>query len=171
LKSRVEFVFQLRNYQITPLPNSLIVLDSSPGGVSASSLETFARKVQRLLGLSPDVSIAVTGNQQIRALNRRFRRKDKATDVLSFPRDGKSGKPGGDIAISAQIARESAASRGHTTAEELKILILHGMLHLAGYDHERDNGEMADRERTLRKQLGLPITLIERSNHGKSKSR
>jgi probable rRNA maturation factor len=130
---------------------------------NSSSLDHFARRVVRLLGLSTDVSILITGNREIQQLNRRFRKKNKPTDVLSFPRQAGSGKPGGDIAISAQIARQSAQDRGHSLAEELKVLILHGMLHLAGYDHERDNGEMAARETALRTKLGLPVTLIERS--------
>lgn len=127
-------------------------------------MDLFARRIARLLGLSPDVSVLITGNRQIRELNRRFRRKDKPTDVLSFPRQTGSGKPGGDIAISAQIARQTAREHGHSLAREFKVLILHGMLHLAGYDHERDNGEMAARETALRTKLGLPVTLIERTS-------
>ena len=105
------------------------------------------------------MDILITSNQRLRDLNRRFRRKDRPTDVLSFPNPG----GGGDIAISAGIAAENAARYGHAPVEELKILILHGMLHLAGYDHERDNGEMAAREAALRRQLGLPNSLTERS--------
>lgn len=126
-------------------------------------MDRFARKVQRLVGLSSDISILISDDRRIRELNRSFRKKDEATDVLSFPRQDGSGKPGGDIAISVEMAGKSASTYGHALAEELKVLILHGMLHLAGHDHERDNGEMASREGTLRKQLGLPTTLIERS--------
>jgi probable rRNA maturation factor len=143
--------------------NLLIQLDSSSDSISAPSLNLFARRVARLLDLSADISILITGNRQIQQLNCRFRKKDKATDVLSFPRQTDTGRPGGDIAISAQMARQSAQNRGHSLAEELKVLILHGMLHLAGYDHERDNGEMAAREIALRAKLGLPVTLIERT--------
>ena len=96
----------------------------------------------------------------MQALNRRFRRKNKPTDVLSFP----SATPGvaGDIAISLEIAAENAVELGHPLATEVKILILHGMLHLAGYDHEIDDGEMHKREAALRQKLKLPVGLIER---------
>ncbi len=100
----------------------------------------------------------------MRQLNRRFRRKDKATDVLSFPAGNQfSELSAGDLAISAQIAAANARRMGHSTSNEIKVLILHGMLHLAGYDHETDNGEMAREEQRLRKSLGLPTALIERS--------
>ncbi len=98
----------------------------------------------------------------MKALNRSFRDKNKATDVLSFP----AGIPeiAGDIAVSAEIAAANAAQLGHAAETELKILILHGMLHLAGYDHETDNGEMLAREKELRRQLHLPSGLIERTH-------
>lgn len=105
------------------------------------------------------MDVLITGNQQVQAMNRRFRRKDQPTDVLSFP----SSRGGGDIAIAAGVAARNASRYGHAPVEELKILILHGMLHLAGYDHERDNGEMAAREAALRRRLSLPNSLIERS--------
>ena len=140
----------------------MILIDLPLEGISESSLARFARRAQKLVKVAGEVDILITGNRQVRALNRRFRRKDKATDVLSFPRDGRRG---GDIAISAPIAVENASRCGHTTADELKVLILHGILHLAGYDHERDNGRMAAKEGVLRKRLGLPNSLIERS-HG-----
>lgn len=96
----------------------------------------------------------------MRTLNRTFRKINKPTDVLSFP----SVTPGvaGDIAISLEIAAENAAELGHPLATEVKVLILHGMLHLAGYDHEIDDGEMHEREAALRKKLKLPVGLIER---------
>ena len=140
----------------------MILIDLPLEGISESSLARFARRAQKLVKVAGEVDILITGNRQVRALNRRFRKKNKATDVLSFPRDGGQG---GDIAISAPIAVENASRYGHTTADELKVLILHGILHLAGYDHERDNGRMAAKEGVLRKRLGLPNSLIERS-HG-----
>jgi probable rRNA maturation factor len=94
-------------------------------------------------------------------LNRRFRRKDRATDVLSFA--GQNGAAG-DIAISAETAARNARRLGHSTAAELKVLILHGALHLAGYDHEHDRGQMARREQRLRRQFRLPTGLIERGH-------
>jgi probable rRNA maturation factor len=118
----------------------------------------FARQAQKLAGVRGEISILVAGNRRIQALNRRFRKKNKPTDVLSFRRDG-----GGDIAISADIARRNAARYRHSTASEMKILVLHGMLHLAGHDHETDHGSMAKLEDKLRGKLKLPGSLIERA--------
>ncbi len=116
-----------------------------------------------MLGLDGEVNIYVTSSREMQELNRRYRRKDKPTDVLSFP----SRVPGvvGDIAISLEIADVNAAELGHSLATEVKVLILHGLLHLAGFDHEKDNGEMLAREATVRRELGLPVGLIERSHH------
>ncbi|HEY2363091.1 MAG TPA: rRNA maturation RNase YbeY [Candidatus Angelobacter sp.] len=133
--------------------------------VSAAQLQRFARRAQTLARVKGDVDILISSNKRLRELNRRFRRKDKPTDVLSFPRSS-----GGDIAISAQIALENAKRYGHSLASELNILVLHGMLHLAGYDHESDNGRMARAESRLRSQLKLPASLIDRT-HSSAKSR
>ena len=138
----------------------MILIDPPLEGISQLSLARFARRAQKLVRVPGEVDVLVTGNRQVRALNRRFRKKDKATDVLSFHRDGGRG---GDIAISASIAAANAIRYDHALIEEFKILILHGILHLAGYDHERDNGEMATREKALRARLGLPGSLTERS--------
>ena len=135
----------------------MIFVDPPISGISEAALASFARRAQKLARVSGEVSILIAGNRRIQELNRRFRKKNKPTDVLSFPRS-----PGGDIAISAPIAAQNAARYGHMPAEEIKVLILHGMLHLAGYDHETDNGKMAAREAALRKQLKLPGSLIER---------
>jgi len=140
-------------------------------GVSQTSLERFARQAQKLAGVKGEVSVLIADNRRLRQLNRNFRGKDKATDVLSFPHEGgesKDGKrdnvhPGGDIAISAEIAQENAGRYGHPTTDELKILVLHGMLHLAGYDHETDNGDMQKVEAKLRARLKLPGSLIARA--------
>ena len=91
-------------------------------------------------------------------MNREFRNQDHATDVLSFPSDHTLG----DIAISLDRAREQASALGHTAQQELQILLLHGLLHLTGLDHENDRGEMARAERRWRKHFGLPAGLIER---------
>ena len=113
------------------------------------------------------VNVLVTNSHELRSLNLRFRGKDKPTDVLSFaePRTNlpKTKQPAGDLAVSAEIARDNAKRLGHSVATEIKILTLHGILHLAGFDHERDNGEMADEERRLRLQLKLETGLIERT--------
>jgi probable rRNA maturation factor len=111
------------------------------------------------------VDVLVTSNGQMASLNQRFRGKDKATDVLSFPAAaGPLKEFAGEIAISAEIATQNARDLGHTPAEEVKILVLHGILHLRGYDHERDRGQMARRENQLRVRLRLPAGLIERSS-------
>ena len=96
-------------------------------------------------------------------LNRRFRGKNEATDVLSFELPSTKAKMAGDVAISAEIAAANATELGHSVETELQILILHGLLHLAGYDHESDNGEMRVREADLRRKLKLPVGLIERA--------
>ncbi len=107
--------------------------------------------------------MVVAGSRELRDLNRRFRGKDKPTDVLSFSSAGTGEDAEGDIAISADIATENATRLGHRPADELKILVLHGLLHLAGYDHESDTGQMARRESSLRQQLRLPQALIQRA--------
>jgi probable rRNA maturation factor len=142
------------------------VFDASTHSAIAAQLQRFARRAQTLARVKGEVDILVSGNTRLRDLNRRFRRKNKPTDVLSFPRPS-----GGDIAISADIARENAARYGHSLAAELKILVLHGMLHLAGYDHESDNGRMARAEARLRSQLKLPASLIDRTHSGAKSER
>ena len=134
------------------------VSEASTRGVSAAEFHRFVRRAQTLARVKGEVDILISGNTRLRDLNRRFRHKNKPTDVLSFPRPS-----GGDIAISAQIARENARRYGHGMVEELKILVLHGMLHLAGFDHESDNGRMARAEAQMRSQLKLPASLIDRT--------
>lgn len=111
--------------------------------------------------LRGDVTIALVSDARIRTLNREWRRVDKATDVLSFPTE----EPGhlGDIVIATGVAARQARAAGHDEAAEYRVLALHGLLHLAGYDHEVDNGEMARVEARLRKRGGLPAGLIERA--------
>ena len=134
-------------------------------GLTALALARFTARARCAAGLRGTVDVLVTANAEMKSLNRRFRGKDKATDVLSFtaPPDGVQKKFAGEIAISAEIAAQNAHALGHTAAQEMKILVLHGILHLRGYDHERDNGQMARRERQLRAQLRLPDGLIERT--------
>jgi len=132
------------------------------GRFESSDLRRFGARALKLIGLEGDVAILITTDRRIRELNRWYRQKDYATDVLSFPGDPRLDLAG-DIAISAQIAARNAASLGHSHAAELKVLILHGMLHLGGYDHESDTGEMAGLEDHLRSQLGLPNALISRT--------
>jgi len=138
----------------------VVILRSKVRGVSARALEQFAARAQRAAGVRGEVTVLVTSSAELRHLNRRFRGKNSATDVLSFPAaDG----IGGDIAISAQVGARNARRLGHSPADELRALILHGLLHLAGYDHETDGGQMARKEALLRRALGLPAALIERT--------
>lgn len=133
-----------------------------------AALSRFVTRAMRSLRLKGEVNVLVTSSHELRKLNRRFRGKNQATDVLSFPVSGLVDGLVGDVAISADIAEKNARQLGHSTAEEVKILALHGVLHLAGYDHEGDHGEMARKEQCLRKSLGLPLGLIERSERRKS---
>ena len=106
------------------------------------------------------VTVAIVSDARVRALNHRYRRKLRVTDVLSFPGED----PGylGDIVIAAGVARRQARQAGHSVQTELRVLTLHGLLHLLGYDHERDNGRMARIEARLRSRGGLREGLIER---------
>lgn len=113
------------------------------------------------------VSVAVVPDARVRRLNRDYRKKDANTDVLSFPADAAHDDRGGDfflgdIVIAAGVARRQARDAGHSLQVELRILALHGLLHLLGYDHEQDDGQMARLERRLRRRGGLREGLIER---------
>lgn len=135
------------------------------GGIREAPLLRFLAAARKAAGIRGEVSVLLTSSRQMRTLNRVFRGKDKPTDVLSFPAmEAVNRKFVGDIAISLDIAARNAIELGHDLEAETKVLILHGLLHLAGYDHETDNGEMARRESRLRNRLGLPLSLIERSN-------
>ncbi len=145
--------------------------------VAIKPLEEFLGRVRSALGLSRwEMSVCLVGDATMARLNRAFRRKRGATDVLSFPVHGRqtrsqsseAGRRGGfwrdrgdgrrylgDIAISPETARRNARRFDRTLPQELRILILHGMLHLAGHDHEADHGEMGRLERRLRRQLEL----------------
>lgn len=111
------------------------------------------------------VTLAITSDRRVRDLNRRYRGKDAATDVLSFPSGDAAGDGAslGDIVIAAGVARRQAAAAGHALATEWRVLALHGLLHLLGYDHEHDDGRMARLERRLRRRGGLVEGLIERA--------
>jgi probable rRNA maturation factor len=128
------------------------------------------------------VSIALVADGRVRALNRAYRREDHATDVLSFPAFARTrnaratvrqaplqplalGPPRflGDIVIARGVARRQARDAGHSERTELRVLALHGLLHLLGYDHERDGGRMLRIERRLRRKGGLREGVIERA--------
>jgi len=108
-----------------------------------------------------DLSLAIVSDRRMRALNRQFRGKDAVTDVLSFPSDTRGFM--GDVVIASGVAKKQAKAAGHTVETELRVLALHGLLHLLGYDHESDDGKMARAEMRLRKKAGLKEGLIERA--------
>ncbi|HET9784008.1 MAG TPA: rRNA maturation RNase YbeY [Terriglobales bacterium] len=130
----------------------------------------FLLRAQRAVGLQGEIGLRLMHDTEIRELNRAFRRHDTPTDVLSFPGDGSGSGYAGDIAISLDTARRQARARRHSLDTEIRILLLHALLHLAGYDHEADDGEMRRRERGLRLKLGLPPGLIERTQRRKIKA-
>ncbi len=147
----------------------LVILEKKVAGVNEAALERFVLRARKAVGLSGQVNVLVTSSAAVRSLNQRFRGQNKATDVLSFPAASSiSGsrtakKLAGEVGISADIALKNSFRLGHAAVDEVKILALHGILHLAGFDHERDNGEMARKEAKLRQSLGLPVGLIERA--------
>jgi probable rRNA maturation factor len=146
------------------LETEVLLLAHQPDDVRERALALFAGKARRAIGLDAETVILITTSAELRELNRRYRHKDKATDVLSFETTTSRGMSVGELAISAEIAAANAAALGLSTETELRILILHGLLHLAGYDHETDKGEMRARELKLRMQLKLPVGLIERAH-------
>jgi probable rRNA maturation factor len=133
------------------------------------ALDRFVANARRAAGLKGVVNVLLTSNAAMKSLNRRFRGKDTPTDVLSFPAEAGAEKQfAGEIAVSVEIASQNARLLGHSPAEEVRILVLHGVLHLRGYDHECDNGQMARREKQLRAKLRLPQGLIERGLSGRN---
>lgn len=130
--------------------------------LSRSGLSRFLNRAREAVGLRGDVDVLLADDATLRRLNKTFRQKNKATDVLSFPAAENPYGHAGDLAISLDTASRQAAVFGHTLRDEVRILLLHGLLHLSGLDHEIDNGEMAAREVELRCELRLPVTLIER---------
>lgn len=150
----------------------MIIISKKLTGIRESVLQRFASRAAAAARLPGKISVLVTDNRELRSLNRRFRHKDTPTDVLSFPAGaGAVSDFAGDIAISADIAAANALQLGHSAIEEIKILILHGVLHLAGYDHEHDNGTMQRKEVQLRRAFNLPLGLIERHNRDRKPKR
>jgi probable rRNA maturation factor len=145
----------------------VVIFRKTIAGLSPSTLERFVLRARKMVRLAGTANILITNNSEMRSLNRRFRKVDKPTDVLSFPSPPDENRPtrrvAGEIAISVDIARENARRLRHPVAEEIKILTLHGVLHLAGFDHENDKGEMARKELHLRQALKLNTGLIERA--------
>jgi probable rRNA maturation factor len=145
--------------------------DLTGAGLSKPGLTRFLKKARAAVGLEGEVHVLLADDATLKRLNRTFRGKNKATDVLSFPAAATTvffGEPGtelaGDLAISLETAGRQAARFKHSLRDEVQVLLLHGVLHLAGFDHEVDSGEMAAREAELRQELGLQTSLIARAN-------
>jgi probable rRNA maturation factor len=130
--------------------------------IGREELRDFLNQLTSRLARGRTITCLIANDAEVRRLNRFFRGKDQGTDVLSF-RPAKANGVAGDIAISIDRARLQAEEYGHSLAEELRILMLHGALHLTGMDHESDSGEMARAESRWRKKLGLPDGLLERA--------
>jgi probable rRNA maturation factor len=169
-------------------PGRLTIEVVSATTVRAPGLAAWLRSVAPARAYG-DVTVAIVSDARVRALNKQFRNKDKATDVLSFPsHDGPpeggpydsrgaahrefdaavgaaSRRPAhlGDVVIASGVARRQAREARHSLQTELRVLALHGLLHLLGYDHEHDDGRMARLERRLRAKGGLREGLIERT--------
>jgi probable rRNA maturation factor len=157
----------------------LITYRRKPGSLDATSLESFAELLRARIARGASFHCRITNDAELQALNARFRGKDYPTDVLSFPhrplpygrgsvtvpnRARKQADRGlGDIAISLDRARMQARQWEHSVEDELRILILHGLLHLTGLDHESDSGQMKRTEMRWRRKFGLPVGLIERA--------
>lgn len=125
-------------------------------------LRSFLLELQSRLSHQP-FSVCLVSDRAIRRYNRDYRQQDQPTDVLSFPVENDP-QYLGDIAISVETAMENASRYGVTLDDELKILALHGVLHLMGYDHETDRGEMARLERLWSARLALPVGLTARAH-------
>jgi probable rRNA maturation factor len=131
--------------------------------LNKAALARFLNRARAAVGLTGEVDVLLTSDSELKRLNKLYRQKNKATDVLSFPAAEEAEGVAGDLAISLETAARQAADHGHSLPDELKILLLHGLLHLDGEDHETDSGEMAARELALRQQLKLKSGLIERA--------
>jgi len=110
-----------------------------------------------------DIELILTTNEEIKKLNKIHRNRDKETDVLSFPLENFPGMPLGSIIISVDTAKKGANEFGHSIEDEIKLLFIHGLLHLLGFDHEIDNGEMREKEKEIIEKFNLPKSLVIRN--------
>jgi probable rRNA maturation factor len=145
-------------------PESSVLFGALPSelrfsGAEKRLLTDFARELSRRIAPGRVFDCLITDDAELHRLNLAFLGNDYPTDVLSFP----NGDARGEIAISIERAEAQARSFGHSRLDEIRILMLHGLLHLSGMDHENDRGEMARAEAHWRAQLGLPQTLIART--------
>ena len=153
---------------MSPPDGSTVTFRRTPAGFRGAAVKRFARRLQDDVAKGRPFDCVISGDAELRRLNRDFRGQDYATDVLSFPPavpfGARAGRYAtlGDIAISLARARAQAKRFGHSIEDEIEILMLHGVLHLLGLDHEIDSGRMARAEKRWRARLGLPNGLIER---------
>jgi probable rRNA maturation factor len=127
------------------------------------NLESLENIVNFLNVSNKDIELLIVDDKTIQELNKNFRAKNKPTDVLSFPLEENKYAPIGSIVISSQTAQKAAEKFGHSLEEEITLLFIHGLLHLLGFDHETDNGEMRAKEQEIIKKFNLPPSLIVRN--------
>jgi probable rRNA maturation factor len=140
----------------------IVLFRRAPAELNRRNLERFARTLRDEVARGAGFTCLIAGDRELRRLNRDFLGKDYSTDVLSFPAL-ESSPALGEMAISAARARRQAAAFGHSLESEVRILMLHGLLHLLGMDHETDRGQMQRAESRWRQRLALPASLIERA--------
>ena len=145
------------------MPDSepLVLFRRAPSGLNRRGIERFASQLRKRVALGREFHCLITSDAELQRLNREFLGRDYPTDVLSFPAAGTVGEMG-EMAISGRRAIEQSRQFQHTPEVEICVLMLHGLLHLKGMDHERDDGAMARAEVAWRRKLGLPAGLIER---------
>jgi probable rRNA maturation factor len=171
------FARHMQSMITVELPSKIAA--SADFALSKAGLARFLSRARMAAGLEGDVHVLLADDATLKRLNKTFRGKNKATDVLSFPAAattvffGDPEGPGlaGDLAISLETAARQAKRFGHSLRDEVRVLLLHGVLHLAGFDHEIDNGEMAAREAELRGELGLGSSLIARASASTKKAK
>jgi probable rRNA maturation factor len=153
---------------MSPLQSALLFQVDTPG-LSRRGLRAFLKRLEQEVGGGRAFCCLIASDTELQRLNQEFRGQNYPTDVLSFPVGQSSGLswqvgdlPHGEIAISYHAARRQSIEYGHSIEQEIKILMLHGLLHLLGMDHETDGGHMLSAERKWRIRLGLPAGLIER---------
>jgi probable rRNA maturation factor len=150
-------------------PDPLISWRRKPASLDLSLLESFAETLRDRVAGEREFHCRITNDTELADLNSRFRGKNQTTDVLSFPSgesfaDKRANGRLGDIAISLDRARAQAKEWRHSTEDEIRTLLLHGVLHLTGLDHETDSGQMRRAELRWRRKLGLASSLIQRAN-------
>ena len=141
----------------------LVSFRRAPAGLARRPVREFARTLLGAVAGEREFHCLITDDRELRRLNRQFLGADRATDVLSFPAP-EGDRSLGEIAISAERAAAQAREFGHARLDEIRILMLHGVLHLLGMDHETDAGEMARAEARWREKLDLPTGLIARAS-------